>query len=86
MLALEAGWVVTEVGRQPWTVYGHLLTEDAVNPAPGLRYGFYALIPVYLLLTLGVVYVLRRLAHSPFERGDDREQHVADYRVVKGRE
>ncbi len=35
VLALEAGWVVTEVGRQPWVVYGILPTAEAVNPAPG---------------------------------------------------
>ena len=47
MVALEAGWVVTEVGRQPWIVYGVLRTADAVNPAPGLRYGLLVLIVVY---------------------------------------
>lgn len=84
IVALEAGWVVTEVGRQPWIVYGYLLTEDAVNPAPGLRYGFYGLIPVYILLTVGVVYVLRRLARSPSERANEQERHVSDYRTVQG--
>jgi cytochrome d ubiquinol oxidase subunit I len=83
VVALESGWVVTEVGRQPWIVYGYMLTEDAVNPVDGLRYGFYALAPVYVLLTIGVVYVLRRLAHSPFEQGGEQEEHVADYRTVK---
>src|SRR5262249_14743826 len=37
--ALESGWVVTEVGRQPWVVYGQLRTADAVNPGPGLVVG-----------------------------------------------
>jgi cytochrome d ubiquinol oxidase subunit I len=84
VVALEAGWIVTEAGRQPWVVYGYMLTADAVNPTPGLRYGFYALIPVYVLLTIGVVYVLRRLARSPFEQPGDKEQRVSDYRIVKG--
>ena len=39
---MEAGWITTEVGRQPWIVYGILRTEDAVSPAPGLFLGFYA--------------------------------------------
>ena len=39
VVALEAGWIDTEVGRQPWIVYGVLRTADAVNPAPGLRSG-----------------------------------------------
>jgi cytochrome d ubiquinol oxidase subunit I len=83
VIALEAGWVVTEVGRQPWIVYGHMLTADAVNPADGLRYGLYGLIPVYILLTVGLVYVLRRLARSPVEIGGEQESHVADYPAVK---
>ena len=41
-LAMEAGWITTEVGRQPFIVYGVLRTEDAVSPAPGLYLGFYA--------------------------------------------
>ena len=35
----SAGWVTTEVGRQPWIVYGSLRIADAVNPAPGIRVG-----------------------------------------------
>jgi cytochrome d ubiquinol oxidase subunit I len=83
VVALECGWVVTEVGRQPWIVYGYLLTADAVNPVPGLRLGFYGLIPVYVFLTIAAIYVLRRLARAPFEAGV--AEHVADYRSVGGR-
>ena len=36
MIAIEAGWVVTEVGRQPWIVYNIVRTADAVTPMPGL--------------------------------------------------
>ena len=60
--ALETGWTTTEVGRQPWVVYNHLRTADAVSPAPGLFTGFYAVIVIYALLTVATVYVLRRLA------------------------
>jgi cytochrome bd ubiquinol oxidase subunit I len=62
VLALECGWIVTEVGRQPWIVYGILRTGEAVSAAPGLRYGLYALLAVYTELTIGAVYVLKRLA------------------------
>ncbi len=65
MIAMESGWVVTEVGRQPWIVYGVLRTADAVNPAPGLGYGLLALIVVYTVLTVVTIAVLRRLARSP---------------------
>jgi cytochrome d ubiquinol oxidase subunit I len=64
IIAMEAGWVTTEVGRQPWIVYGVLRTADAVSPAPGLYLGFYAVVVIYLLLTALTVYVLRRLAAS----------------------
>ncbi|HET6664763.1 MAG TPA: cytochrome ubiquinol oxidase subunit I [Acidimicrobiales bacterium] len=60
--ALETGWITTEVGRQPWIVYGHLRTADAVSPAPGLFLGFYAVVVIYAVLTVFTVYVLRRLA------------------------
>jgi cytochrome d ubiquinol oxidase subunit I len=60
--ALEAGWVTTEVGRQPWIAYGVMRTADAVNPAPGIRLLFLAALAVYLVLTVASVYVLRRLA------------------------
>jgi cytochrome d ubiquinol oxidase subunit I len=65
VVAMEAGWVVTEVGRQPWTVYGILRTTDAVSPAPGLWLGFYAVVAVYTVLSALTVYVLRRLAVRP---------------------
>jgi cytochrome d ubiquinol oxidase subunit I len=64
IVAMEAGWVTTEVGRQPWIVYGILRTADAVSPAPGLYLGFYAVVAIYLLLTALTVFVLRRLAVS----------------------
>lgn len=84
VIALEAGWVVTEVGRQPWIVYEIMLTQEAVSPVVGLRYGFYALVPVYVLLTIAVIYVLRRLARSPFDDAGELQRHVSDYRTVKG--
>ncbi|WP_433274794.1 cytochrome ubiquinol oxidase subunit I [Actinosynnema sp. CS-041913] len=62
VLAMEAGWVVTEVGRQPWIVYDVLLTRDAVNPQPGLVVGLLVVLGVYAVLTAATVYVLRRLA------------------------
>jgi len=65
VVALEAGWVTTEVGRQPWIVYGYMRTSEAVSSAPGLRFGLYVLLVVYTLMTVATVYVLRRLARRP---------------------
>ncbi|MGH3730594.1 MAG: cytochrome ubiquinol oxidase subunit I [Micromonosporaceae bacterium] len=62
VVALEAGWTTTEVGRQPWVVYGVMRTADAVNPAPGLTVGLAVVVAVYTALTVATVYVLRRLA------------------------
>jgi cytochrome d ubiquinol oxidase subunit I len=68
VLALEAGWVTTEVGRQPWIVWGHMRVTEAVNPEPGLAVGLIAVIAVYTVLTLASVTVLRRLARIPLDR------------------
>ena len=59
-LALEAGWVVTEAGRQPWILYGILRTRDAVTPMPGIQYTFYLFSLVYISLALFVTWLLYR--------------------------
>jgi cytochrome d ubiquinol oxidase subunit I len=82
VLALEAGWTVTEVGRQPWIVYGVMLTADAVNPAPGLVWGFVLVTAVYTILTVATIYVLRRLARATPVPVAPQERDVTDFRVV----
>jgi cytochrome d ubiquinol oxidase subunit I len=59
-IALEAGWTVTEVGRQPWILYGIMRTRDAVTPMPGLLYPFLAFSLVYLFLALVVGWLMLR--------------------------
>jgi cytochrome d ubiquinol oxidase subunit I len=49
-IAVEAGWTVTEVGRQPWIIQGIMRTKDAVTPMPGIGYSFYLFTAVYLTL------------------------------------
>jgi len=66
-VALICGWIVTEVGRQPRIVYDIFRVEDAVSAASGLRAGYFALLAVYTALTVGAIYVLRRLARSPID-------------------
>lgn len=58
MLAIEAGWTVTEVGRQPWIVQGVLRTGDAVTAVPGLWVSLVAYSTLYVLLGLVVVALL----------------------------
>ena len=60
MVAIEAGWVVTEVGRQPWIIYGIVRTKDAVTPVPGMVYHFYLFVALYLALAAATVWLLRR--------------------------
>jgi cytochrome d ubiquinol oxidase subunit I len=60
-VALEAGWIVTEVGRQPWIVWRVMRVSEAVTTAQHIRLGLYFLLVVYALLTWGTVFVLRRL-------------------------
>ena len=67
VVAMECGWITTEVGRQPWIVYKVLRVSDAVNPAPGLYWGLVALAILYTLLTAATIFVLRRLARAPHE-------------------
>jgi cytochrome d ubiquinol oxidase subunit I len=67
LVALWAGWVTTEVGRQPWIVYGVMTTESAVTGARGIPLGYGTLMVVYAALVAGVVWGLRHLARRPFE-------------------
>ena len=64
-VALIAGWVTTEVGRQPWIVYEVMRTEEAVTQAEGLVVGYVVLVLVYVCLAVAVFWLLRRLARQP---------------------
>lgn len=59
-IAVEAGWTVTEVGRQPWIIQGVMHTAEAVTPMPGIHYSFYLFTAVYLSLSVMVVFMLYR--------------------------
>lgn len=59
-IALEAGWTVTEVGRQPWIIYGVMKTIDAVTPMPGIQYSFYFFSLVFMSLALILALLLSR--------------------------
>ncbi len=61
-IAIEAGWIVTEVGRQPWIVYGFERTSSAVTGADGIWLSFAVVVVLYLLLAVGTVAVIRAMA------------------------
>jgi len=62
VLAMEAGWVVTEVGRQPWIVRGHMKVEDAATSNDGVWITFIAVVVIYLALAATVILVLRSMS------------------------
>ena len=65
-IAVEAGWMVTELGRQPWVIYGILRTADAVTPMPGLVVPFLTFTLLYCFLGVIVVWLLyRQILRSP---------------------
>jgi cytochrome d ubiquinol oxidase subunit I len=65
-IAVEAGWMVTELGRQPWVIYGVLRTSDAVTPMPGLVVPFLTFTLLYGFLGVIVVWLLyRQILRSP---------------------
>ena len=65
-IAIETGWTVTEVGRQPWIIYGVMRTSEAVTPMPGLIVPFLTFTVLYIFLALVTVWLLlRQVAASP---------------------
>ena len=76
-VAVLAGWVTTETGRQPFTVYGLLRTVDSASPlaAPAVGSSLIAFVIVYFaVFAAGVVYLLRLMAAPPHpgEQGPSR--------------
>ena len=71
VVALISGWVVTEVGRQPWVVYRVMPTAAAVTGAHGIPIGYGVLALAYIVVAGGLAWVLRRLARVPLEMSLD---------------
>lgn len=69
MVAIEAGWWMSELGRQPWILYGLMKTEDGATTATGVEYLFIAFAIVYFVLAVGSIVVLRRMfKNNPVEK------------------
>jgi cytochrome d ubiquinol oxidase subunit I len=77
-VAVIAGWVTTEVGRQPYTVYGLLRTADSVSPlaAPAVAASLIAFIVVYFVAFGAGTYYLARLMARPPERGESEPPNL----------
>ncbi len=63
-IALEAGWFVAELGRQPWTIYGLMRTSQAVTPSSDVPLSFFAFTGLYLFLAVALTLLLLRLARG----------------------
>jgi cytochrome d ubiquinol oxidase subunit I len=62
IVALECGWIVTEVGRQPWVVYEVMRAEDAVTGASGVSFTLAAVVLLYTALGIATVVILRAMS------------------------
>ena len=73
VVSMEAGWIVTEVGRQPWTVVGYLLTRDAVTTSGNVWWFFAGALVIYTAVGVGAVLVLRAMRRrwAALTSGDD---------------
>jgi cytochrome d ubiquinol oxidase subunit I len=82
-VAIEAGWVVTEVGRQPWIIHQIMRTEDAVTPMPGMKYSFFFYLFLYTVLGLTVIWLMNRqiksLNQQPNEEGSEENSSQKSY-------
>ena len=65
LVALIAGWMTTEIGRQPWVVYHVMRTSQAVTGAGALPVGYATLALTYVGVAIAVAWILRRLSRAP---------------------
>jgi len=73
IIAMEAGWVVTEVGRQPWIVFGHMKVEDGATTNSGVWVTFIVIVLLYIAVAITTIAVLRRMSRRFRETGEADE-------------
>ena len=73
VIALECGWIVTEVGRQPWIVYNIMRTSDAVTNASGIWVTFGLILALYVALGTALIVVLRAMSRR-WRSADDEDE------------
>ena len=78
VIAMEAGWIVTEVGRQPWIVYGLMKVEDAATGNTGVWMSFVVVVLLYLIVGTTTILVLRGMSRR-FRRAGGFIDHDAPY-------
>jgi len=78
-VAIECGWIITEVGRQPWIVYEVMKTEEAVTGASGIWFTLGGVVVLYTALGIATVLVLRAMARRWREAGSAAEEGGGPY-------
>jgi cytochrome d ubiquinol oxidase subunit I len=78
-VAIECGWIVTEVGRQPWIVYEVMRTEEAVTGASGIWFTLGGVVVLYVALGAATVLVLRSMARRWRDSGDSAMEGGGPY-------
>jgi cytochrome d ubiquinol oxidase subunit I len=76
IVALEAGWVVTEVGRQPWIVHNYLKVEDGATTNGGVWITFLVICALYLVVGTTLILVMRRMSRRWRTQGEIDESDV----------
>ena len=90
-IAVLAGWITTEVGRQPWTIYGLLRTADSVSPIGAEAVAASLLVFIFVYFSVfgaGIFYILRLMAKSPdagieFDSGPTRAAGITPMAVIR---
>jgi cytochrome d ubiquinol oxidase subunit I len=78
-IAIETGWMVTELGRQPWVIYGIMRTEEALTPMIGLVVPFMTFTILYIFLSIILVFLLRRQFLETAPPSSEREVREGTY-------
>jgi cytochrome d ubiquinol oxidase subunit I len=76
VICMEAGWVVTEVGRQPWIVYNYMRVEDAATANGGVWITFFAVVGIYAVVGVTTILVLRGMSRRWRDAGGGDDSDV----------
>jgi cytochrome d ubiquinol oxidase subunit I len=79
VIVMEAGWIVTEVGRQPWIVRGHMKVEDAATGNTGVWLTFIAVVLLYIGVGVSTILVLRGMSRRYREQAGGESESDAPY-------
>jgi cytochrome d ubiquinol oxidase subunit I len=77
VVALLAGWITTETGRQPWVVYGFMRTAQAVTGARGIPVGYGVLVAFYLALACALAWMLSHFSRVPLQVDPEEPPELA---------